>query len=488
VISSAEIRELIADGGPPGLAIGVCNRDEILWSAGFGRTDAAGGRKVDTRTIFSGQSCSKMFTATATVIAARQGLVDLDEPITAYLPEFTVHSVYEAAPQKKMTLRHLLSHTAGFTHEAPIGSNFQIGRESFAAHCRSISDTWLRFPVGHHYEYSNLGIDLAGYILQRMSGTPFAEFVRETVFQPLRMRRSTFDHSVISADRNRARGHDKNLGGRLPVRVPMVAAGALYTSVDDACRYLQAHLRGEFPEMYAADTGYGLGIATVQRDGALVRGHSGGGFGFLCDMYFAPDHNFGVVVLTNAVDQDVSSRLTERIFRDKIGPGRKPRIRRPKSIKSGSEFAGEYVGRGTACLRIVGDGTIVHDKRSVPLAFTADREFVAGTERFRLDPPYLIRCSDGFTFYRNDVPAVRSPEPPDGPWNREYTLRAAGVPIGTVRLLRENGVHLLERPSGSHLLRLEPQVKGLFRSSTGETLDLRRDPPTYANIRLWPCQ
>lgn len=475
----------MADGGPPGLAVGVCNSSEILWSAGFGRTHASGGRKVDTRTIFSGQSCSKMFAATAAVIAAREGLVDLDEPITRYLPEFSVHSAFEHNPQEKMTLRHLLSHTAGFTHEAPVGSNFEIGSASFAAHCRSISDTWLRFPVGHHYEYSNLGIDLAGYILQQMSGLPFAEFVREKVFRPLHMRRATFDHSVISTDRNRARGHNKDLGGRLPVRVPMVAAGALYTSVDDACRYLQAHLRSEFPEMYV-ESGYGLGIVTMRRDGIVLRGHSGGGFGFLCDMYLAPEHDFGVVVLTNAVGQDLSATLSRRIFRHQLGEGAAQRIRVPKSTKPGSEFTGEYIGRNDDCLRIVGDGTIVHDKRSIPLAFTGDREFVAGTERFRLDPPYLIRLSDGFTFYRNDVPATRSPEPPDGPWNRQYTIRASGVPIGTVRLLREDGVHLLESSSGPHLIRLEPQVRGLFRSATGETLDLRPDPPTYANIRLWP--
>jgi CubicO group peptidase (beta-lactamase class C family) len=475
----------MTDGGPPGLAVGVCNRHEIVWSAGFGRTHATGGRKVDTRTIFSGQSCSKMFAATAAVIAARRNLVDLDEPITRYLPGFSVHSAYESDPHDKITLRHLLSHTAGFTHEAPIGSNFQVGRESFAAHCRSISDTWLRFPVGHHFEYSNLGIDLAGYILQRISGMPFAEFVRETVFRPLRMRRSTFDHAVISADRNRARGHDKTLGGRLPLRVPMVAAGGIYTSVDDACRYLQAHLRGEFPEMYAA-AGYGLGIATMHRDGTLLRGHSGGGFGFLCDMYFAPEHDLGVVVLTNSVNQDLSSRLTARIFRERLGPGRKPRIRLPKSIKSGSEFAGEYIGRGGDSLRIVGDATIVHDKRSTPMSFTADREFRAGTERFRLDPPYLIRLSDGFTFYRNDVPATRSPEPTDGPWNRTYTIRAAGVPINTVRLLRESGLYLIDSSSWPRPIRLELQVKDVFRSATGETLDLRCDPPTYANIRLVP--
>ena len=69
----------------------------------------------------------------------------------------------------------LLSHTAGFTHEAPVGNSNELDPGTFDEHVRSISDTWLRFPVGSGFAYSNLGIDLAGYILERVEGRPFAE-------------------------------------------------------------------------------------------------------------------------------------------------------------------------------------------------------------------------------------------------------------------------------------------------------------------------
>ncbi len=99
-------------------------------------------------TVFSVQSISKNFTAAAVLLAVQEGLLDLDTPITTYLPDFTVHGIFEDHPERKITLRMLLSHTAGFTHETPIGNNFDLGSVSFEDHIKSISDTWLRFPVG----------------------------------------------------------------------------------------------------------------------------------------------------------------------------------------------------------------------------------------------------------------------------------------------------------------------------------------------------
>ena len=117
-------------------------------------------------------SISKTFTATAVMQAVQAGRLDLDEPITTYLPGFTVHSAFEEHPERKITLRMLLSHTAGFTFDAPIGNDDELDPGDFDAHVRSISDTWLRFPVGTGYAYSNLGIDLAGYILEKTSDSP----------------------------------------------------------------------------------------------------------------------------------------------------------------------------------------------------------------------------------------------------------------------------------------------------------------------------
>ena len=89
----------------------------------------------------------------------------------------------------------LLSHTAGFTHEAPVGNNYEPEPGDFDAHVRSISDTWLRFPVGTGYAYSNLGIDLAGYILEQVADKPFATVMHDSLLAPLGMDHSTFDRA-----------------------------------------------------------------------------------------------------------------------------------------------------------------------------------------------------------------------------------------------------------------------------------------------------
>jgi len=143
-----EIPRLMSEQGIPGMSLAVVEDHGIVWSGGFGVTGAKAGDPVTADTVFSVQSTSKAFTATAVLPAVEDGLVDLDAPITTYLPDFTVHSIFEDHPGSRITLRHLLSRTAGFTHEAPLGNNGDGDAGSFAAHIRSISDTWLRFPVG----------------------------------------------------------------------------------------------------------------------------------------------------------------------------------------------------------------------------------------------------------------------------------------------------------------------------------------------------
>ena len=235
------IPELMAEQGIPGLAVAVVDGDEVLWAEAFGRLERGGTAPVTTDTAFSVQSMSKLFTATAVMIAVQDGLLELDEPISTYLPEFTVNSAFDEHPERMITLRMLLGHTAGFTHEAPIGNNFELNPGEFDAHVASISDTWLRFPVGTGYAYSNLGIDLAGYILQRVHGRPFPDVMRETLLGPLGMDHSTFDRGEIRARVDRAVGHLTPVP-EVPLDEPMTAAGGLYTSADDLARFLRFQL------------------------------------------------------------------------------------------------------------------------------------------------------------------------------------------------------------------------------------------------------
>lgn len=500
-----QIAELRTEHRVPGMAVGVCNAGGVIWSRGFGTIGSGGHRPVRTTTMFSVQSCSKMYTASAVLLAVQQGLLELDRPIVDYVPEFTVHSVFESHPERRITLRHLLSHTAGFTHEAPVGSNFLVGRESFTAHCRSIADTWLRFPVGHHYEYSNLGIDLAAYAVQRVSGISFEQFARSAW---------TARPSTSAREHDRARGHDRGIP-RMPVRVPMIAAGGLYTSVDDACRFAAKHLSGDIAGLDTAllaemsrvpfaapgqTQGYGLGMVVTEIDGTTVHGHSGGGFGFRSDILWAPEEGIGVVVLTNSADHPLQWRIASDVLRRLVT---KPEQRTPLvppaftlSQQQVHAVSGEYVGQSDTVTLTAAAGrpVLTRNGRDEPVRFTAPDEFVlldTPRERFRfLDdtagrPGYLQAMLDGSTRYRNDVPTP-DPAEPDGPWNHAYHVRVSGTRIATARLRQENGVTLVDDRRGC-ALRLTRHGPGLYFSSTGEALNLTCDPITYANVRLVPA-
>lgn len=492
----------------PGLAIGICSADEVLWSAGFGTTQHHGGSDITTSTIFSVQSTSKMYTATAVLLAVQQADLDLDSPVTKYLPEFEVSSAFEVRPAERMTLRHLLSHTAGFTHEAPAGSNYRIGRGSFEAHCQSIAGTWLRFPVGHHFEYSNLGIDLAGYIVQRVTGVPFARYVRRELFEPLGLLRSTFDPRAISADLNRARGHWKvfaDAGTPLPLKIPMVAAGGLYASVQDALRYVRFHLRGGeqlldpalLQEQYripfpapGQSRGYGLGVYIDHWDpGISVWHHGGAGFGFLGQLCWIPELGLGTVVLTNSFGHTLQNELAARIVRELAAAAGRGTGSPPDAVGDGELAApaeasaeGEYIGRLGDCAEIVAGHGRLHVRG-------------AGPGRYRVLPGtgsagYLQNLADGTTRYKND-PAATPASTLDPERAGTYVLKASGVPVGTYRIFQDGDSPVIEMPSDNEepgerrlRLRLAPLVPGRYLSSMGEVLDLRPDSPVYANMQL----
>lgn len=319
----------------PGLAIAVVDREKVLWSAGFGQT-GKGNQAVTPETLFSIQSMSKTFTATAVMMAVQDGLVDLDTPIVKYLPTFTVKSRFEERPQEKITLRHLLSHTSGLTHEAPIGNNTDTRYGSFEEHVLSIQDTWLRHRVGERYSYSNLGIDLAAYILQVRSGRPLAEYMKANVFDPLGMPNSSMDYAVVERHANRALGHVPFVK-RVPVAIPMVGAGGVYTSAAELARFVQFHLNqgvvGErivldpnlLRAMYTSSPvsqGYGLGIAIGKKHDSYLLNHNGGGFGFLTTMTWYPEYGIGCVVLTNSANhKDENDRIASELL-DEVISGR----------------------------------------------------------------------------------------------------------------------------------------------------------------------
>jgi len=502
----------------PGAAVCLI-RERDAWIEGFGVTDRGSSRRVSTDTIFSIQSTSKNLTATAIMLAVQHGLLDLDQPITTYLADFTVQSRFEPKPQQKMTLRHLLSHRAGFTHEAPVGNNYEPQFPDFEAHVRSISQTWLRCPVGERYRYSNLGFDLAGYILQVRSGMPFAQWLKTTLFEPLGMTHSTAATDVYVRRQDRAAGHEKGYAA-VPLKTPLIPSGGVYTSARDMAAYCRFHLnRGKadgrvilqeelWNEMHGFSFGgdYGLGVirAELRHGDTSVRllSHRGGGFGFGCVFDYCPEAGLAWVALFNRPvsaayrfgEGLVAAALTQRYG------ARKPRL--PSGDLAPIEptqeqlrqFVGNYVGRNiTAEIKLDGRslGIQVGPTFKAMQFISPNETFVAGLdgdavtyqycEAGHLEPAHF-ECSVGEDSldYNDGGKDDVGPDKPDwAPYLGQYQIDQWGRPSGSATIHRRNGYLYLDHIR--LIVELEP---GLFFTSDGEAVDFRRRQPTWRNVRL----
>jgi len=466
----ARIPQLMAQEHIPGVALALVDGDRVVWQQGFGSTDSDGRRPVTVDTIFSVQSMSKVFTATAVMQAVRAGRLDLDVPITTYLPGFTVHSAFESHPERKITLRMLLSHTAGFTHEAPLGNNYEPEPGAFDAHVRTISDTWLRFPVGSGYAYSNLGIDLAAYILEQVWQEPFPAVMHDSLLAPLGMDHSTFDRARVRATADRAVGHSDSWAAE-PVDIPMTGAGGLWASAADLAKLLEfqlgdgtvdgrtvldAAMMQEMRTVPAPDAGapagYALGVARTRfRPGGHyldLFSHGGGGFGFLSDLFWLPQLQLGIALLTNFDEHDLQVALAGGILRDLV-------------TEPDSEYFDRMLGLPTQT------DVVDPDDKYVAPAHLADR---IAAVAMPASSQQSARWAGYAGYYRTGQLGATSPDHPPSQFYVE-----SGVPYFDAS---EDGTPVRHR-----LSEFQP---GLFLAENGETLDLRGPSQRWRGMDLNP--
>jgi CubicO group peptidase (beta-lactamase class C family) len=301
----------------PGLSIALVDPDGILWASGFGYTDYSRKTPVTTDTLFAIASMSKTITAVAVMVAVQDGLVELDVPIIEYFPQFTVKSRFEENPEKKITLRHLLSNTSGIEHQASVGNGYEPSYGSLEEHVMSVSDTWLRHKVGERFSYTSFGYDLVAYILQIRSGQPFAKYVEDKVFTPLNMPDCSVDTEFIKNHRNRAVGHMPFVKQvPLVTDIPVPGGGGMYANARGLANFVQFFLNGgKVDGQTVLDEGliisminpsirskeYGLGVGKYP-DKYYILGHDGEGGGFESRMLWLPEYGIGLVYLFNSVN------------------------------------------------------------------------------------------------------------------------------------------------------------------------------------------
>ena len=326
----AAVKAVMDEYGVPGVAIGIVRDGELVYAEGFGTTTVGGEEHVTPATNFLLSSIAKTVTTTSIMQLMEQGKVDLNAPVTDYLPYFQMADD-AAAP---ITLAQLLMHRSGLPdNEWTDMSIFHNPRDDEAAledHIvQSLQNATLLNPPGADFNYSGLGFDALGDVVAKVSGQPFEDYAAEHVLAPLGMNDTTMLAAELDWD-TLAMPHIPNGNGQIAEVEPfpytryMAPDSVLYSSINDMAKYVTMHLKhGEndgallAPATYEAmwtdysetpfpppETSYGYGWQLGEYQGERVVGHSGIDIGYNSFIALLPEHDTGLIVMTNFDDLD----------------------------------------------------------------------------------------------------------------------------------------------------------------------------------------
>jgi CubicO group peptidase (beta-lactamase class C family) len=308
-----------------GAVISVVKDGHIVFAKGYGYAYIAGNKPMtaDTTPVRPG-SISKLFTGISVMQLVEQGKLDLDRDVNDYL-DFRIPIPEGGVP---VTLRRLMTHRAGFEELAKnmVSANpvpQPLGQ--FLAHAQPPR----LFPNGDVPAYSNYGMALAGYIAERVSGEPFADYVERHILKPLAMDHSTFrqplPESLAPLAAKSYRSADMPPFPYFETVVP-VPAGALSATASDMGRFMSALLndgalddarvlsRESLAAMMTAPAGkMGLVFYETKRGGITFIGHDGGMMGFSSQLLLSPHHRFGLFVSYDGYRQLAGAGLPEAV-------------------------------------------------------------------------------------------------------------------------------------------------------------------------------
>jgi len=334
----------------PGIAWGVILDGELVHSGSWGVRDVSTKAPIDADTVFRIASMTKSFTALSILKLRDEGKLALDDPAEQYVPELRALS-YPTTDAPRVTVRHLLSHSAGFPEDNPWGDR-QLARTD--AEMREMLREGIPFSTapGTAYEYSNYGFAILGRIVANVSGRSYPQYVAEQILAPLGMTSTTLEASEVAPDRlaHGYRWQDDTWLDEPPLPDgafgPM---GGMLTSTRDLGRYV-GFLMSAFPARSDAETGpvwrasvremqqvWRMRPATARRgaDGGLVLSAGGYGYGLgvrqTCDfgqvvahtgglpgygsvMTWLPEYGLGVIAMVNLTYTSASSVASDALY------------------------------------------------------------------------------------------------------------------------------------------------------------------------------
>ena len=419
-----------------GAVVAVVKDGQVLLAKGYGDADVAAKKPVVAdQTLFRPGSISKVFTAIAVMQLVEQGKLDLDRDVNDYL-DFAIPKTF-AEP---ITLRRLLTHTAGFEE---VLKNLFVAS---AAEMRPLRDYLVAamperiFRPGTVPSYSNYGLALAGYIVERISNEPFDRYISAHILEPLRMERSTFMQPLPpELEATMSKGYVAAAQGAKTFEFVQTApAGSLSTTATDMTRFMLALLGdGSLdgatilkPEtVRAMETrqlewppavrSLGLILMEYASNGQRIVGHAGDTFYFHSDMILIPEARVGLFISYNSAGSRVGGGRGEviRAFLDRYFPetaASPPDVDPAMAQADGRAVAGVYTTSRRSestflkVAAILGQYAVRSDEKGV-LTIEGNKNLRGSLKRWREIGPLLYHEVDGpdlIAFRRNGDGAV----------------------------------------------------------------------------------
>jgi len=327
-----QLEKILKDAHTPGMSVAIVRRDGPEWVAGLGKADVAAGRDVTGETLFRIGSTSKAFASLSILKLVREGRISLDDPVRKLVPDVGFDNRWEAT--NPVHVVNLLEHTTGWDDmhlreyaKDAVGMTLRDGLEY------GRPSRFSRWPPGTRMAYCNTGPAVAAYIVERVTGQRFEDYVTQNFFLPIGMKTATY----FQPERQSATVL-YHTDGKTPLpywNIVYRPAGSINASAQDMAPYVQFYLnrgavngtqlvpaaeidRMESPtSTWAAreglKAGYGLSNYWNFQEGFVYHGHNGGVDGGLTELAYLPDYGVGYFFSINTGNGDAFGKISKAI-------------------------------------------------------------------------------------------------------------------------------------------------------------------------------
>jgi CubicO group peptidase (beta-lactamase class C family) len=385
-----------------GASIGIVRDGKLAWTYGYGYKDLAGDDAPTPDTLFRVASITKSFTATAIFMLRDRGLLDINDALATHIPEFS-KAIPRKAVLEDVTLRRMMCHLSGLSCETPTGDPYwESGNwPSIEEMLDVIDQTEVVIESDSAHKYSNFAYGLLGEVIARVSGRSYVDFVTSEILQPLGMHSTAFEPSAELMSRA-AVGYTRTPYEDAPRVAPhaslggQMAAGQLYTTVEDLVLWVNLHLgpkekdnseddiKDQYTDILSArsrkemqrtqfmkedlSSGVGMPWEIGRLHNNTVRGHGGVIQGYISQLNFIAGRRLGVITLFNRLlnTAKVNSKIIEMLSEAEDAHAAGDALKKPSPTPPEiQEYLGLYFGTFELIRKVETRNGMLHYSTSV---------------------------------------------------------------------------------------------------------------------------